>query len=367
MILIYRFLINLIFIFSPLIILIRFLKKKEHSVRFKEKFTIFSKEKKEGNLIWFHGASVGELMSVIPLIEKLEKDKNIKQILVTSSTLSSAKIFLKFKFEKTIHQFFPIDVNFLSKKFLNYWKPNLVVFIDSEIWPNMLVNLKKKSISHILLNARITKKSFKRWYSLGKFSKNLFQGFDYTYPQNDETKKYLKYLGVKKIKKLGNLKFSESTFVLKKSINLSLKKFLSNKKYWCAASTHVGEELIAGNIHLILKKKIKNLITIIIPRNTQRTEKIITVLKQMGLKTHLHSVHKKIPKNTDIYLVDTYGETKDFFKICKIVFVGKSLTVSGGQNPLEPARYNCHIIHGPKVSNFHEIYKLLDKNEISSR
>ena len=141
-------------------------------------------------------------MSVIPLIEKLEKKRDIKQILVTTSTLSSAKIFNRFKFKKTIHQFFPVDTNYLSKKFLSYWKPNLAIFIDSEIWPNMLTNLKKKSISHILLNARITKKSFKRWCSLGSFAENLFKGFNYTYPQNDETAKYLKYLHVKKIKKL---------------------------------------------------------------------------------------------------------------------------------------------------------------------
>jgi len=365
MILIYRLLINLILIFSPLIILIRLLKKKEHLKRFKEKFTFFSKKRKGGILIWFHGASVGELMSVIPLIEKLEKDKKIKQILVTTSTLSSAKIFNKFKFKKTIHQFFPIDANFLSKKFLNYWKPHLAIFIDSEIWPNMLTNLKKKSINHILLNARITAKSFKRWKSLGAFSENLFKGFDFTYPQNDETKKYLNHFHVKKIKKIGNLKFSESAFNSRESINLNLKNFLDNKKYWCAASTHEGEELIAGNIHISLKKKIKNLITIVIPRNIQRTQKIVDIFLQLGLKTHLHSINKNIPKNTEVYIVDTYGETKDFFKICKIVFVGKSLTIQGGQNPLEPARYNCNIIHGPKVSNFYEIYKLLDKNKIS--
>ena len=362
---VYRLLINLIVIFSPLIILLRLIKKKEHIIRFKEKFTFFSKKRKKGNLLWFHGASVGELMSVIPLIEKLEKDKNIKQILVTTSTLSSAKLFHKFKFTKTIHQFFPIDTNYLSKKFLSYWRPNLAVFIDSEIWPNMLTNLKKKSVHHILLNARITKKSFKRWRSLGSFSKNLFNGFDCTYPQNDETKKYLKYFNVKKIKKIGNLKFSESVFNSNKSISLDLRKFLQNKKYWCAVSTHEGEEIIAANVHLSLQKKFKNLVTIIIPRNIQRTEKIINTLSQLGLKTHIHSMNKKIPNNTQIYIVDTYGETKVFFKVCKIVFLGKSLTVQGGQNPLEPVRYNCNIVHGPKVSNFYEVYKFLDKNKIS--
>ena len=362
---VYRLLINFILIFSPIIIIIRLIKRKEHLTRFVEKFTFFSKKRRPGNLIWFHGASVGELMSVIPLIEKLEKDNNIKQILVTTSTLSSAKIFTKLKFVKTIHQFFPIDNNYMSKRFLNYWKPNLAIFIDSEIWPNILTNLKKKSIPHILLNARITKKSFKRWKSLGTFSKNLFTAFTYTYPQNDETQKYLKYFQVRKIKKIGNLKFSEGAYDSNKNINSNLKKFLNDKIYWCASSTHEGEELVAAKTYIILKKKTKNLILIVIPRNIQRVSEIMTMFSDLGLKAHLHSLNKKIPKNTNIYIVDTYGETKAFFKVCKIVFLGKSLTSNGGQNPLEPARYNCSIIHGPNVSNFHEIYNQLRINKIA--
>ena len=133
MLILYRILINLILIFSPIIIIIRLLKKKEDLKRFKEKFCFFSKRKKNGNLIWFHGASVGELQSILPLIEKFEKNKKIKQILVTSNTLSSSKIIKKYKFKKLVHQFFPIDTNFLSKKFIDYWKPSNVFFIDSEI------------------------------------------------------------------------------------------------------------------------------------------------------------------------------------------------------------------------------------------
>ena len=364
---IYRLLINFVLVLSPLIILIRLIKKKEHLTRFKEKFTFFSKKRRPGKLIWFHGASVGELISIVPLIEKLEKNKDIKQILVTTSTLSSAKIFTKFKFKKTVHQFFPIDNNYLVKKFLKYWKPNLTVFVDSEIWPNILTNLKNQSIPHILLNARITKKSFDKWKILGTFSKNLFTGFNYTYPQNNETKKYLEHFQVKNIKKIGNLKFSEGIYDSSKEISLNLKKFLNDKIYWCASSTHEGEELIAAKTHLILKKKIKNLILIVIPRNVQRVTQITNMLSKLGLNTHLHSLNQKIPKNTNVYIVDVYGETKSFFKICKVIFLGKSLTIDGGQNPLEPARYNCSIVHGPNVSNFHEIYNQLGKSKITFR
>ena len=150
MLTLYRLLACLILILSPIILIIRLLKKKEDPKRFKEKFCFFSEKKNKGKLIWFHGASVGELQSIVPLIEKLDKNKKINQILITSNTLSSSKIINKSKFKKVIHQFFPIDVNFFSKKFLNYWKPSIVFFIDSEIWPNMLLNIKKK-ISHQFL------------------------------------------------------------------------------------------------------------------------------------------------------------------------------------------------------------------------
>jgi len=226
MIFLYRILINFIVILSPIILIIRIIKKKEHPIRFKEKFSIFSKKRRPGKLIWFHGASVGEILSIMPLVKKLEKNKKINQILITSSTLSSANIFTKFNFKKTVHQFFPVDTNFNTKKFLSYWKPSLAIFIDSEIWPNMLTNLKKKSIPHVLINARITKKSYKRWKLLPALSKNLFKNFAATYPANKETSKYLKSLGAKKIKFLGNLKFSENELDKKNTINHDLKKFL---------------------------------------------------------------------------------------------------------------------------------------------
>ena len=169
----YRLLTYIILIISPIILIFRLIKKKENIFRFKEKFSIISKLRKQGKLIWFHGASVGEITSVVPLIEKLEKRKDIKQILITSSTLSSSKIIKKLKLKKVVHQFYPLDVNFITKNFLNYWRPDLAIFIDSEIWPNMLINLKHRSVKILLLNARITKKTFKRWkiikISLKKF------------------------------------------------------------------------------------------------------------------------------------------------------------------------------------------------------
>ena len=303
-------------------------------------------------------------MSTIPLIHKLEREKKIHQILVTSTTVSSANIFSKLKFKKTIHQYFPIDTNYLTQKFLNYWKPKLVIFIESEIWPNMLINLKKKSINHILLNARITNKTFKKWDKINFFSKELFKSFSAVYPQNLETKKYLKILGCNKIKTLGNLKFT--TF--HENIDDAIDKEISKKKImWCASSTHNPEEIIAAKAHINLKKDIKKLLTIIIPRHIHRKNKIFDELRKLNLNIHLHSSKKKISNETDIYLVDTYGETKKFFKLSSVVFLGGSIINHGGQNPLEAARFGSKILHGKYIKNFLEIYSLLKKNNQSKQ
>ena len=364
---IYNILTNLIILISPFIILIRLLKNKEDKKRFKEKFCSFSKKRGSGKLIWFHGSSVGEILSVIPLIEKLEKKKSINKILITSSTLSSSKVLSNFKLRKTIHQFFPIDSNTLTKKFLNYWNPSVAIFIESEIWPNMLMNIKKQSLPLILLNARITKKSYNKWNMIPSTSKMLFSSFNICFSQNQETIKYLKSLGSKKIKFLGNLKYSESKTQKKNNLDNNLKNIFSSKKIWCAASTHNTEEKICALAHKKLKKKYRNLLTIIIPRHTQRTNSIISEIEDLGLKVQTRSINNKLSKNTEIYLVDTYGETKSFYKICKTVFLGGSLINHGGQNPLEPARLGCKILHGPYVQNFTEVYKLLGRNNLSSK
>ncbi len=366
MIILYRIIINFIFLISPLIIIFRLIKKKEDLRRFKEKFCSFSEKKNSGKTIWFHGASVGELQSIIPLIEKLEKDNKIKKILITSNTLSSSKILNKISFKKVVHQFFPIDTNFHSKKFLNYWNPSSVFFIDSEIWPNMLLNLKKRKIPITLLNGRITKKSFSRWKIFSSFSKKVFGNLDLCLCSDKTSKKYLKQLGARNIKFIGNLKFSQSENEIIK-INQHIKKFLASKKIWCASSTHNTEEKFCSIAHKELKKKYNNLLTIIIPRHIDRVPIIINDLEELKLKIHIFSSKKKIENNTDILIVDAYGKTKTFYKFCKNVFLGGSLINHGGQNPLEATRFGCNVLHGPNIGNFIEIYNFLKKNKMAQK
>ena len=367
MLFIYQLIISVLLLTSPIILLIRILRKKENIKSLKEKFSFNSKRRVNGKLIWFHGASVGEVLSIIPIIKHYEKDKSIKQILVTSSTLSSLKVIKKFNFKKTIHQFYPIDHFIFNNKFINYWKPSLGIFVDSEIWPMMFQNLKYKNIPIILLNARLTKKTFSRWIKIKSFAKSVFNKITVAYPQNKETNLYLKELDVRNIITIGNLKFSENSDENLNNISKKLKSELDKKKIWVASSTHKTEEIFCAKAHLKLKKKITNLLTIIIPRHIHRANEITNEIKNLNLKIALHSSKPKNLKNVDIYLVDTFGETKKFHQIGNTVFLGGSIIKRGGQNPLEATRLGAKILHGPNTDNFKDVYKHLKLLNISKK
>ena len=357
----YRLIINTILILSPIIIIFRILKNKEDPIRFKEKLGIFEKKSIKGKLIWFHGSSVGEILSIIPLVEKFEKNKNIKNILITSNTFSSSKVLKKFRFKKTIHQFLPIDSRILVKKFLSNWEPSVAIFIESEIWPNFINEINRKEIPLILINARMTKKTFLKWNNLKNFSKSIFNKFNLTLSQNKETMFFLKKLGSKNIKNFGNLKFAENKSIKDNNIkSKKLLKFFKSKNFvFGGISTHSGEEEFCGKIQTLIKYKIKNSLTIIIPRHIDRCADIIMRLQNLGLKVHLHSDKSNIDKKTDIYLVDSFGETNSFINQCNIVFLGGSVIKRGGQNPLEAVRLKCKVLHGPYTYNFSEVYALL--------
>ena len=367
----YKFLTYLLYPISPIYLFFRKLNKKEHAERYKEKMSSIKIQRDKGFLVWFHVASVGEAMSILPLIEYFEKEKNVDKVLITTITLSSAKV-LGNRFHsntKIIHQFLPLDIPNFVEKFLNHWSPNISIFIDSEIWPNLIMKIKEKNIPLLLINARITKKSFKRWNLLKGFAKKIFEKIDLCIASNKESENYLKTLGAKNVKSYGNLKFAKSNLDSNKKPNVDFLSKIKNRKVWCAASTHPSEEKFCANAHKIIKKNYKNILTIIIPRHTDRSEKIIEELKKENLKVLLHNQLDQINDDTDILLVNTYGETLKFYQTVKCVFLGKSLIESlkndSGQNPIEPARLGCKIFHGPYTSNFDEVYKFLNSLKVS--
>jgi len=342
----------------------RKLRKKEDPTRYKEKLSKIDTPRGDGFLIWFHMASVGEAMSILPLIENCIEEEKIDKILLTSITLSSGKILEK-KFSqnnKVIHQFLPLDIPFLTKKFLEHWKPNLSIFIDSEIWPNLILQINKKN-PLLLINGRITKKTFNRWKLAINFAKKIFEKFDLCIASNKESESFLKILGAKNIMNYGNLKFTQSKNNLSNKLDVSFLNKIKNRKIWCAASTHSNEEILCAESHLKVKKNFNNVLTIIIPRHIDRTKKITLELSSMHLKVALYSKLDQFNENTDVLIIDSYGESLKFYNISKYVFLGKSLSknlaMDSGQNPIEPARFGCKIFHGPNVTNFIEIYEYL--------
>tara|TARA_B100000029_G_scaffold478382_1_gene524400 strand:+ start:526 stop:1776 length:1251 start_codon:yes stop_codon:yes gene_type:complete len=365
----YRIVSELFLLISPLIILYRIIKGKENICRFSERYAIRSKNRTKGKLIWFHCSSVGELLSIIPLIEKLESNTKINQILITTTTLSSSKIFEKLNLKKSVHQFFPIDNQLIINKFINYWKPSVFFLCESEIWPNLINSINKKKIKLILINARMTLKSYKKWKKIKSFSKEVFKKFDLCFAQNTETYKRLSSLGARKINNIGNLKFTTSKKVKSEVLEKKILNFFKIKKILItAASTHFDEEnfIIQNHLYFKMKKKMKNIVSIIVPRHIDRTGQIKKDIEEHSLKTHLHSYQKKINKDIDVYIVDTYGELNKFYKVSNLVFMGGSLIKHGGQNPLEPAKLGCKIIHGPNISNFKEVYEKLRKMNVAN-
>ncbi len=363
----YKILTYLFYPFANIFLFIRKIKKKEHISRYKEKLAKIEKHRGDGLLIWFHAASVGECMSILPLIQELEVNPKVNKILVTSITLSSSKI-LHDKFSqnsKVIHQFLPLDIPSFVKHFLSHWSPDIAIFVDSEIWPNLIFKIKDKKIPLMLINGRITKKSFLKWKLVSTFAKKIFKKFDLCIAASKESENYLKILGAKNVKNFGNLKFSETKVKDNSKLNTIFLNEAKSRKIWCATSTHFSEELICGKVHLNLKKNYKEILTIIIPRHVNRIDAIKKQLIDLDLNVVLYSNINQINNKTDILLVDAYGEAQKFFKLTKSVFLGGSLIKHGGQNPIEASRLGCKILHGPNVSNFKEIYELLKSLMVS--
>ncbi len=370
MISVYRFFIN---IFFPLIVIFIFLRtiiKKEDRERYKEKlfsscFNVKRNYKKK--LIWFHAASIGELNSIVPLIEKINENNKF-QILITTVTLSSSRLIKKNSYLKknVTHRFFPIDKMSLVNKFLDTWLPSLIIFVDSEIWPNFILEIKKRDKPLVLLNSRITEKSFSKWILFPNISKRIFQSFSLFISSSRETSKYLKKLEVKNIKYFGNLKLSTQI-----KLRPFKENFFKKNKIWCALSTHEGEDILCLKSHLELKKIHKNIVTIIIPRHIQRSSNISLLCKNLKIKYQVVKAGQSINSNAEVLIVNSYGFTAKYLRLCKSVFIGKSLLKRlkkvGGQNPIEAAKLGCKIYHGPYTYNFQEIYDLFRKYKISEK
>ena len=336
---------------------------KEDPKRFAERLGQPGRARPEGSLVWVHAASVGESLSLLPLIKRLLNDSPGLHILMTTGTVTSARLMAERLPPRAFHQFVPVDCLAYVQPFLDHWRPDLVLWAESEFWPNMITEAHARGIPMVLVNGRISPRSFVGWQRQGKLIKRLLSSFRLCLGQTEGDAERLRALGAQTAQCVGNLKFSADPLPADANELTTLKSMIGTRPYWLAASTHPGEEEIIAQVHTSLQSTIPNVLTIVVPRHPERGDDIRNIFTDAGLATAQRSQAQTVTPQTDVYIADTLGELGLFFSLNEIVFMGKSLNShdgkGGGQNPLEPALLNCAIIQGPHTTNFADITERL--------
>ena len=329
---------------------------KEDAGRIGERFGHPSALRPNGKLVWIHGASVGESLSALPVIDEIRKRFPDISILVTTGTVTSATMMHQRLPKGVIHQFIPIDRQVCVARFLHHWKPDVALWLESDFWPNILTKAKKAGTRLALVNGRISSRSFKSYLRFPSFIKPVIAAFDLILTQGSEETDRFVALGASNVRAVGNLKFAAPPLPVDPDALNELLQQIANRPVWLGASTFDGEEMACAQVHQALGPQHKNLLTIIVPRHPNRADAIAEELASTGLRIARRSLGQKITDDIDVYLGDTMGEMGLYYRLSPICLIGKSLCASGGgQNPLEPARLGCAILHGPDMSNFADI------------
>jgi 3-deoxy-D-manno-octulosonic-acid transferase len=336
----------------------RLRRGKEHPSRWTERRGQSSVARPDGPLVWLHCASVGEFLSILPLVERLQA-RDIT-VLVTTGTVTSADMALRRLPSHVIHQFVPLDIPQFVGRFLNHWKPDLALFVESDLWPNLIMASAKRKIPLILVNGRLSERSFRRWRLVQRTIGALLGRFDLCLAQSAEDAARYAGLGAPRYVTTGNLKLDAPAPPANPEKLWALQGALGDRPVIAAASTHPGEEAALIDVHRRLKHSFPGLLTILVPRHPERGAGIAEIARVGGLRFALRSADELPERDTDIYIADTLGEMGVFYRIAPIVFIGGSLVHHGGQNPVEAAKLGAAILHGPHVWNFGEIYTALD-------
>lgn len=333
---------------------IRKQKGKEDSIRFPERLGYRLPQRPEGRLLWLHGASVGECLSMMPLINRLlAEDKDIN-IMVTSGTVTSAALMAKRLPQRAFHVYVPVDMVGGVRRFVRHFRPNAVLWFESEFWPNILQEIRRHHVPLILLNGRISDRSFRRWQKALWIIRPLLGLFTLTFGQTKEDAHRLQVLGAPQAVCVGNLKCAAPPAPFDAIELERLMQAIGSRPCWVGGSTHPGEEAMMANVHQTLKKEFPDLLTISAPRHPERTD-VIPTFTQAGLTVARRTNGDAITSETDVYFADTLGEMGLIYRLAPIVFVGGSLVPFGGQNMLEPMRLGRAVVIGPHAFNFREI------------
>ncbi len=343
---------------APLLLSYRLKRGKENAERVRERLAVSALVRPLGPLIWMHGASVGELNAVLPLIERIcARDFNM---LVTTGTVSSAELAERRLPPDVIHQFVPLDMPRIVRRFLDHWQPNLGLFVESDLWPNLIIASAARNIPLILLNGRLSERSFQRWRLAPDAISALLHRFDLCLAQSTANATRFAELGAPRITTTGNLKLDVPAPSADPEKLAALKSATAGRIIIAAASTHPGEEAAMVHAHRRLKATYPGLLTLIAPRHPERGPGIVDIVNSAGLTAAIRSSGELPRPSVDVYIADTFGELGLIYRLAPIVLIGGSLVSHGGQNPIEAARLGAAILHGPYVWNFAEIYSVLD-------
>jgi 3-deoxy-D-manno-octulosonic-acid transferase len=336
----------------------RLKRGKENAARLAERYGKASLPRTSGPLIWLHGASVGEMLAVIPLIEHI-RAQNFA-VLVTSGTVTSAALAEQRLPAGAVHQFIPLDAPQFVGRFLDHWRPDLALFVESDLWPNLILAGADRGVPMILVNGRVSERSFGRWRLLPGVIAALLQRFDLCLAQSNADGQRYSQLGAPRVDSIGNLKLDVPPPPVDQSALRKVHATVAARVVIAAASTHAGEEAAIIAAHRRLKATYPSLLTIIAPRHPERGPGIAEAASAAGLSVTLRS-REDLPKpNVDIFVADTLGELGLIYRLAPTVFMGGSLASHGGQNPIEAIRLGAAVVHGPHVWNFAEIYAALD-------
>lgn len=362
----------LLVIFSPVIILVvlkRLLQGKEDSKRFTERFgfqsqKLINAKKPLAKTIWINAVSVGEANTALTLAQEIIKFNPQIQIVITTTTTTSAKIIgekIKNFNQQIIHQFLPLDLSFCINKFLNFWQPLAIIFIESELWPNIILSCYSRNIKVFFVNARISNKSLQIWQKITKLGINIFDYFSLIIAQSSEEQLKIQNLTKNQVLFFGNLKSQIKDDNIDNQKLEQLKTQINNRPIWLCASTHNHEEKIIFDIHRQLLSDFSDLLTIVVLRHPNRLSQVTDDAKDLVYA--VRSKQQKILPATSLYLVDTLNELSIFYSLADFAFIAGSLFAIGGHNPFEAIKQNCAVISGEGVANFAEIYQeLVDNN-----
>ncbi|MEM8811525.1 MAG: 3-deoxy-D-manno-octulosonic acid transferase [Pseudomonadota bacterium] len=327
---------------------------KEDRTRRDERFGVASRKREPGPLVWVHAASVGETNAALPIIQAIA-DRGL-QVLLTTGTVTSAKVAEEVLPDLAFHQYVPFDVAPSIRRFLDTWAPDLALFVESEIWPLTLAELGDRSVPVVIVNGRMSQRSATQWQRAKAFSRHVFGNIDLCLAQTEKDADLFSQLGVVSARALGNLKFDRDPLPVDTDTLAALKETIGERPVWIAASTHPGEEDLALQAHATLREKAKDALLILAPRHPQRGSEIEASAKAAEMTVAVRSRQESPGPETSVYLADTIGDMGLLYRVSDLAFVGGSFTDRGGQNPVEPAQLGVPVIHGPNVRNFKEIY-----------